>query len=116
MGAPAGLAVRIHCFHCHGPGSVSDLGTETPPSHVVGPKNNNFFFKLTLPCVATGHWTVTGQSVSLPFSRKQGTTEAREHRLVDLTVVRILLSVNQTLILLAGIITVVRGTPKRTLE
>ena len=47
---------------------------------------------------------------------KQGTTESREHRLVDLTVVRILLSVNRTLILLAGIITVVRGTSKRTLE
>ena len=29
---PGGLVVRIWCFHCHGPGLVCSLGTESPTS------------------------------------------------------------------------------------
>lgn len=27
---PGDLVVRIQCFHCYGPGSISGLGTEIP--------------------------------------------------------------------------------------
>ena len=37
-GFPGGLAVRLWCFHCRGPGLIPDRGTEIPQAMSHGPK------------------------------------------------------------------------------
>ena len=52
------------------------MPVEVKTSHVVGPKNNNFFFLIN--DAVCGYWPLDSHSsVSPQFSRKQETAEAQ---------------------------------------
>lgn len=46
-GFPGGLAVRLWCFHCHGPGLIPGRGTEILTSCMVQLKKKSFIVIIT---------------------------------------------------------------------